>query len=169
MESASSIQHDSEPCIFHFGFVYSRPIRIPVNSCAIGATAASDRHLVAFTSTILFNLGLAHLLQQGLGSTGIPVNMAYKKALAIYRHVIRLQNLNVCGCTFFVMSSINNIGVLHWRLGNTAAANRCFRRLLTVLMTIIFTGGEEATVYEGFFQNIARMCNPTWSICAGSA
>eukprot|EP00526_Cylindrotheca_closterium_P019679 CAMPEP_0113633262 /NCGR_PEP_ID=MMETSP0017_2-20120614/17310_1 /TAXON_ID=2856 /ORGANISM="Cylindrotheca closterium" /LENGTH=229 /DNA_ID=CAMNT_0000543893 /DNA_START=76 /DNA_END=765 /DNA_ORIENTATION=- /assembly_acc=CAM_ASM_000147 len=149
-----------------FPFMYSDAIRISPEIAAAGI----PKHDVS--SIMLFNLALAYHLS-ALDSMNPDADL--RKALHVYELLYTMQQENeenfLCNL-MFVLSILNNIGIIHqWRNEDDIAA-RCFDKLLSVLMLISSNNNSQSTnnkneevVFRGFYRNVILNRPP----CAGAA
>ena len=147
-----------------FPFMYSDGIRIPAEAAATGI----PRHDLA--SIVLFNLALAYHLS---AMDSMDPGSDLRKALHVYELVYTMQQENkenFLSNLMFVLSILNNIGIIYqWRNEDDIAA-RCFDKLLSVLMLLSnhsqsSTDKNEEVVFRGFYRNVVLNHSP----CASAA
>ena len=146
-----------------FPFMYSDGIRISARVAASGIS----KHDVS--SILLFNLALAFHLS-ALDSMDPASDL--RKALQVYELVYTMQQenkQNFMSNLMFVLSILNNIGIIHqWRNDDHIAA-QCFDKLLSVLMLLSnhsqSANKTEDVVFRGFYRNVILNQPP----CASAA
>jgi hypothetical protein len=145
------------PAETHDGFIYRHPIYIPTE-------AQPNGMIVAVATIITFNLGLAyHLLAFRDGAFLLDPMKILRQALNLYQYTFRLQRAQreSTQSPFFFMATINNIGILFSKLGDSVHAEECFHHLMSLLMYIKTTIGlfGHPSYYEGFFRNTFHSCS----------
>jgi tetratricopeptide (TPR) repeat protein len=147
--------------------VYKSPIRIPES---LFQQEGFDSEEVLFSVIAIFNLALAHHLS-GLESKVSSTNML-QKAVKLYEYGVQIQESHrsdECPCTLFFLSTLNNVGDIHRRLGDALTSERCFQQLLSILM---FLGEYElasAPQFELFFKStFFLVCPDQWNVAAAA-
>ena len=112
-------------------YVYKNPLEIEKS-----ADLSSYEAKVELSIAIMFNLALSHHLNALSAFTKEQHDMWLHHALSLYElaYTIQMQEDSEVSveCT---MATINNLGQVHYALGNTEKASRCFNHLLS---TIVF-------------------------------
>ncbi|KAL3931632.1 MAG: hypothetical protein SGBAC_011219 [Bacillariaceae sp.] len=147
-----------------FPFMYSDAIRISPKIVAAGIPKND------VISVILFNLALSYHLS-ALDSMDPDTDL--RKALHVYEHLYTMQQErqeNFVSNLTFVLSVLNNMGIIHQWRNEDAIAARCFDKLLSALMLISSnnqsTGRKsEEVVFRGFYRNVILNRPP----CASAA
>ena len=176
MQESSTVRHDaaihsSEPvldswmlqdCTFarnnaSDAFVYSHPISVPETT-----RNTLEAHLL-MTSTILFNLAIAHQLS-GIHQGHDPKLL--KKALAFYECSFKLSEAYRCNhtssCIYYTMALMNNLGICHRSLNHGESAEKMFSSLLTYLMYVLTSPHKFLeTNFEAFYANVSHLAFPT--------
>lgn len=149
-----------------FPFMYSDAIRISPKIAAVGIPKQD------VAAILLFNLALSHHLS-ALDSMNPDADL--RKALYVYEMVYTMQQQKkdsfLISNLMFVLSILNNIGIIHQWRNNDAIASRCFDKLLSVLMLLTSTQSNdgkskiEEVIFRGFYRNVVLHRPP----CASAA
>jgi hypothetical protein len=139
----------------HF-YVYSHVIRIPIS-----IKESTFESSVLISVIIMFNLALAHQLMmlETINKQQPPSNgeNILKKAVKLYELAFNLQrDQGMENTTLFTLATINNLGLIHQCLKESATANHCFQHLLSTLMILVETG-ERPGEFEGYFRNTSHL------------
>lgn len=142
-------------------FMYSDAIHISPKLAASGI----PKHDVA--SIILFNLALSYHLS---AMDSMDPDADLQKALHVYQHLYGMQQENqenFLSNIVFVLSLLNNVGIIHQLRNDEAVAARCFEKLLSALMLINQSTDRkrEEDVFRRFYGN-AILSRPS---CASAA
>lgn len=134
-------------------FVYTTPIQMPSR-----VEHETDRN-ATISSVLLFNLALAHQLSADADTTLSPERYAaiLSKSLKLYELAFRMQerggyfNSNF----LFILAILNNIGLIHNYLNGPSLAERCFGKLLSVLMLLTDSKCYDTSKLNlnGFYKN----------------
>jgi hypothetical protein len=146
---------------------YIRPIYIPER---LGQESAFDAQVVF--SVAVFNLALAHHLG-GMEDTPSSTNLL-QKAAKLYEFGVHIQEGQQSddystGILFF-LATLNNLGDVHRRLGNTMKSEQCFGQLLSILMFLNDSGEQSSSSnLEMFFRSTFFLVSPTHDNAAAAA
>ncbi|KAL3926522.1 MAG: hypothetical protein SGBAC_013444 [Bacillariaceae sp.] len=146
-------------------FMYSDAIRISFEP----AEAEIPEHDVI--SVILFNLALSYH-HSALDSMDPDADLG--KALFVYERLYAMQQghqENFQSNLMFMLSVMNNIGIIHQWRSDDAVANQCFSMLLSALMLISSNKSQpskdrthHAAVIHGFHRNVILNIPPCASV-----
>ncbi|CAJ1954852.1 unnamed protein product [Cylindrotheca closterium] len=146
-------------------FVYRTGIRMP-------SSVAFDKDRDRLMSSIfLFNLGLAHQLRaEAITKNAEQQHTLYAKALKIYGLAFKMQERGgYFNSNFhFIMAILNNIGVIHERMGSLILAKQCFGKLMSVLMLLTERKCYDTSklYVKGFFTNASLSCHEACTAAA---
>lgn len=160
-------------------FFYNEPIHIPRLDLKRGHKRRSydgnkKDFLVSCCIAISFNLGIAYH-NQAITRSDLPphdIEQILRKSLKAFQYSFKLQRTK-CGrasqSTFFYMAVMNNLGILHQKLGEVQNARQYFERLLSVLIYTMSRTNVSTDEYQDFFQNAAQFTHQSYSVGAGAA
>ena len=137
--------------LINSGFIYRKTIRIP---SSYAHNPVFQRSQVLLSSIVIFNLALAHHIwatqQQEIQSESMfdstPRVSMLQKAAKLYELAIQLQENHAATgepdsySKLFFLSCINNLGNTFRLLGDSAASEKIYQHLLTVLMYLNYNG-----------------------------
>ena len=113
---------------------------------------------------VLYNLGLTHhlaaLSKKNLTNDGLKQRNWYlRKAMVLYEHANHiLLNEHIECSPLHVMAIANNLGHIHFALGDETRAKTCFNYLLSSILCLVECGGNGARlrkeVLDGFLTNV---------------
>ena len=148
-------------------FIYEKPIHIPEDK--------TDPNDLMIPVAIAFNLALSyHLLSRRVASLGFDSSQLRNQALQIYQYSFRMQRLRKAAsqASLFYMATINNIGVLFDKVGESKKAEECFQQLLGLLMYLSVSTKDKSdnSKFEAFFFFFTkRLSHPQCAVGAGAA
>lgn len=124
--------------------IYGQGIYIPLE------LSLDSNSNVMISAMIIFNLALA---QQLLDSKPDSKCIKLVQAAKLYDLVFHLQrDGRLRDNVYFMLATVNNLGVAYEQLGNTEAASACFERLLSTLM-LMLDCGETTPRFGRFLRN----------------
>jgi hypothetical protein len=141
-------------------FLYEQAIILPIN------LGSGYKTSVMISSMVTFNLALANQL---FAMNHKESNDAIlRKAATLYELGFSMQqDENFDNNTLFTLATVNNMGLIHNRLHDRQAANKCFEYLLSTLMYLTdCSGGKEYALFEGFFRNVSTVISKPCSAAA---
>jgi tetratricopeptide (TPR) repeat protein len=146
--------------------VYRSPIRIPES---LSQEEGFDSE-VLFSAIAIFNLALAHHLS-GMENRASSTTLL-QKATKLYEYGVQIQEGHrsaECPCTLFFLSSLNNLGDIHRRLGAASTSEGCFQQLLSILMYLVEYEQASAPEFELFFKStFFLICPIQWNVAAAA-
>lgn len=156
--------------------LYATPIHIP-HQVLIDT---EDKNNILLSAVIIFNLAVAYHLfsiQVSEQSQRASEDAAkyLRKAIKLYEFAVQIQKEAGLSCessTLFVLSTLNNLGVAHDRLGHIEASDAHFQRLLSFLMFLVeshLVTSESMSYLNLFFDNTFHLVCANRGIAAPAA
>lgn len=132
-------------------FLYRRAIVLPE-----GARCCYETSVIS-SVVIIFNLALCHQLAAERDATR---RMKYlKKAAKLYdlAHSLYHEKNSFDESAFFLVASVNNLGLVYQELHETRTAEKCFQHLLSTLMFLVDCGAGNISEFDSFFRNATHL------------
>ena len=120
-----------------------------------------------FVTTITFNLALSnHLYAIQSGN-----KLCFRAAARLYKHGFHLerQRGDYSVSPFFLMATLNNLGLLYQVTKQKDRSERCFRQLLATLMYVVLSKGAQPSDLERYFGNTSISLFNRHKKCAAAA
>jgi tetratricopeptide (TPR) repeat protein len=141
--------------------MYRRAIRIPEASIETSTYESS----IMISVIIMFNLALTHHLMatsETTNNSSSNKNELLRKAIRLYELAYSLQQTEgfLENASLFTMATINNMGLIHQSLGESAVAGKYFQHLLSILVFLVDCGESRVAVLHelcGFLRNTSHL------------